>query len=260
MNADSSVRVDDMGHVRVLVLNRPAQLNALNLDTLSTLAQHLAAAESDPNVRAIVLTGEGRAFSAGADIAEESQLSLGADDAWSVAAHKVIIAVHRSRMPTIAALNGLAVGAGLDLALACDIRIAAEGIWVSEGYVDIGYSPDAGATFLLPRLVGPARAAEMIFTGRRIDVRTALDWGLLSRVVPATELHDQALELAQQVADKAPVAVELAKRLLASNAGASLEDALRNELVAGRICGATEDHHEGVAALTERRKPVFRRR
>lgn len=254
------IKINDAEGVRTIILNRPHQLNAFNKAAIVELAAALQETQSNTGVRVLVLTGEGRAFSSGADIAEDSELSLGSDDAWSRAMHSVIGTLYRLRVPTIAAINGLAVGAGLDLALACNIRIAADTAWMSEGYVDIGYSPDAGATFLLGPIVGAARAAEMIFTGQRVAAKTAHDWGLVSEVVTEPALAARAAELAQSIATKPPVAIELAKRLLLSNANSSLETALDNELLAGRICGATEDHREGVSALMERREPVFQGR
>lgn len=256
----SRLRLERSGHVRILMLDRPAALNALDRAMLAQLSDALDVVAEDHEARALVLTGSGRAFCAGADIVEDNPLTLGRDDAWSVAAHRVIVGLHRLRVPTVAAINGLATGAGLDLALACDVRVAAAGAWMSEGYVDIGYSPDAGATYLLPRLVGTARAAEMIFTGCRVSAETALQWGLVSYVVAPEDVLARATALASMMAAKPPVAVELAKRLLATNTGASLEDALRNELVAGRVCGATEDHREALSAWGERRVPVFHHR
>ncbi len=254
------VRLEHVGHVRVLTLTRPDALNALDRSMLAELHDALAVVEADGDARVLVLTGSGRAFCAGADLAEDNALSLGADDAWSVAAHRMIVRLFRLRVPTVAAINGLATGAGLDLSLACDLRIAAAGGWVSEGYVDIGYSPDVGATYLLPRLVGPARAAEMILTGCRVSSENALAWGLVSEVVGPETVLERALAVAGTLAAKPPVAVELAKRLLATNEGASLEQALQSELTAGRVCGATEDHREAVQAWSERRDPVFRSR
>ncbi len=251
------IRLEEVGHVRVITLNRPAALNALDRAAIADLARALVAVGPDSTARALVLTGAGRAFCSGADMSEDNALSLGADDAWTVAMHRVVIELHRLRVPTVAAINGPAIGAGLDLALACDLRVMAADAWVSEGYVDIGYSPDAGATYLLPRLVGPARAAEMVFTGRRVTAKAALDWGLVSDVVASEHLCDHALGLAANLAAKPPIAVQLAKRLLATNGGATIEDALRNELVAGRVCGATEDHREAVRAWSERRDPAF---
>lgn len=259
--AESPVlEIEDRGHVRVLHLNRPDHLNALSSPLLKELSDCLAEVEALSKIRVLVITGVGRAFSAGADIVEESDLSLGHDDLWSLAVHKVITAIHALRVPTIAAINGLAVGAGLDLALACSMRIVADSAWVSSGYVNIGYSPDAGGTYFLPRIVGEAHAAEMIFTGQRVTALTAAAWGLVSRVVAADELLETACELAEQIASGPPIAVELAKRLLSGNADVSLETALRNELVAGRICGASEDHAEGLQAISERRQPKFRGR
>lgn len=258
MSDYTRVRLETHQHVRTVVLDRPDALNAMDRVMLAELSDVLGVVAADREARALVLTGSGRAFSAGADIVEDNPLGLGVDDAWSVAVHRVIVELHRLRLPTVAAINGLATGAGLDLSLACDLRVAATGTWLAEGYIDIGYSPDAGATYLLPRLIGPSRAAEMILTGRRVPAETALEWGLVSEVVAPEDLLEYAVSLASSIAAKPPIAAELAKRLLAVNTGVSLEDALRNELVAGRICGATEDHQEAVRAWSEHRDPVFR--
>lgn len=251
------VLVEDSDRVRTLTLDRPAALNALDRATLTRLAAELRRIEADPSVGVVVLTGAGRAFCAGADVSVDSSLGLSADDPWSVEMHEVVTRLFNLRVPTVAALNGLAVGAGLDLALACDIRLAAESSWFAESYVNIGFSPDAGATFLLPRAVGASRAAEMIFTGDRVPADVAAEWGLVSRVVPDDRLAEQAAALAQRIGAGPPVALELAKRLLATSSQGSLEASLRNELVAARVCGATADHREGVAAVQERRAPRF---
>lgn len=251
------IRVEGDGAVRTLVLDRPDALNALDREMLAQIDDALETLAADPEARVLIVTGSGRAFCAGADIAEENPLSLGVDDAWSVAAQRAVIKLHRTGIPTIAAINGLAVGAGLDISAACDLRIAAAGTWVAEGHIDIAYSPVSGGSYLLPRLVGPARAAEMILTARRVPVEIALEWGLVSEVVPGDEVLSRAIELANTIAAKPFVAAGMAKRLLAANAGESVEDALRNELMAARVCGATQDVKEATVAWSERRDPVF---
>jgi 2-(1,2-epoxy-1,2-dihydrophenyl)acetyl-CoA isomerase len=224
---------------------------------LTRLSAELSRIEADTSVAVVILSGAGRAFCAGADVSVDSGVGLGADDPWSVEMHEVITRLFHLRVPTIAALNGLAVGAGLDLALACDIRLAAGSAWFAESYVNIGFSPDAGATFLLPRAVGASRAAEMIFTGQRVTASVAAEWGLVSRAVPDEELDEQVSDLARRIGAGPPVALGLAKRLLATAAQSSLETSLRNELVAARVCAATADHREGVRAVQERRAPHF---
>ncbi len=242
--------------VATVTLNRPQSLNALDRATLVELDAALARAWRDPSVRCLVLTGAGRGFCAGADVKEWSSGDPGEDD-WVPLMHQLMPRLYRLPKPVIAAVNGVAVGAGLDLALAADVRIASTGARFGSVYVNIGYCPDGGASFLLPRLVGPARAAELIFTGRIIGAEEANRLGLLTALVEPAQLAATVDEWAARLAAGPTVAIGLAKENLRENATLSLEAALRNERRAGELCAATADHAEGLRAVVEKRQAVF---
>jgi enoyl-CoA hydratase/carnithine racemase len=249
--------------VATLTLNRPSRLNALNTPLLAALNDEFARIDTDPAVRAVIITGEGRAFSAGADV---KSWASGTDEAggdgrpaegWVTLAHRLITRIYRLPKPVVAAVNGVAVGGGLDLALACDFRVGADTSRYGSVYVNIGFAPDAGATFLLPRIVGMTRAKDLIYTGRIIDAAEASAIGLVSSVVPGSELPAAAGELAARLAAGPSVAIGLAKENIQEHWTASLESALANESRAGGIAAATDDHREGLAAANEKRSPQF---
>lgn len=246
--------------VGVVKLNRPDRLNALNLSMLNELDTVITIAESDPAVRCILITGEGRGFSAGADIKEWG--NEGAEDgspaeSWITVMHRVMARLYRLPKPVIAAVNGVAVGAGFDLTLVADLRIASTSAKFGQVYVNVGFCPDAGGSFLLPRLVGPTRASELIFTGRIINAEEANDLGFLNMVVDPDDLMDAAMEWAQNIAAGPTIAIGLAKENIRQGAIISFEDALRNERRSGEICSTTDDHREGLAAAMGKRAPIF---
>ena len=250
---------DEIG---IITLNRPDRLNALDsrtLDEFNHLAEH---AWNDPSVRCLLITGSGRGFCAGADVKEWSSSDDGAahEDNWVLKMHRLMTRLYRMPKPVIAAVNGVAVGAGFDLTLVADLRIASASARFGMAYVNIGFCPDAGGSYLLPRLIGPARATELIFTGRMIDAPDANAIGLLNAMVEPDDLMDTAMEWASRLANGPTVAIGLAKENIRQNLHLSFEDALRNERRAGEVCGATEDHKEGLAALSEKRPPQFRGR
>lgn len=249
--------------VGIITLNRPNALNALNRQHLAELNHAVDRATFDPNVRSLVITGAGRGFSAGADVKEWG--SGQSDDeepaaGWIDLAHGLIVKIYRLPKPVVAAVNGVAVGAGCDIALASDLRVASTAARFGQAYIKLGYCPDAGGSFLLPRLVGEARAMEMIYTGRIIEAGEADRIGLLNRLVEPEELMPAALELAGQLAKGPTVAIGLSKENIRQNAFLNIEDALRNERRAGQICGRTEDAKEGLAATIERREANFQGR
>ena len=249
--------------VGIVTLNRPERLNALDLPTIVELDHVVERAANRPSVRCLLLTGSGRAFSAGADVKEWSDPSAARDpdaDGWVARMHRLLARLYRLPKPVVAAVNGVAVGAGCDLALVADLRVASTAARFGEVYVRVGFCPDAGGSFLLPRLIGPTRAAELIFTGRIVDAAEADRLGLLSALVEPDQLLPVALEWAARLAAGPTVAIGLAKENLRQNAGLSFEDALRNERRAGALCGATEDHREGLRAVVEKREPVFQGR
>lgn len=253
---------EEQGGVAIITLNRPAALNALNQAHLLELDHAVQRAGFDPGVRSLVITGAGRGFSAGADVKEWG--AANADDApsagWIDLAHALIMRVYRLPKPVVAAVNGVAVGAGCDLALASDLRVASTAARFGQAYVRLGYCPDAGGSFLLPRLIGEARAMELIYTGRIIDADEADRLGLLNALVEPDNLMPTALALAGRLASGPTIAIGLAKENIRRNATLTIEDALRNERRAGEICGRTEDAREGLAATLARREANFRGR
>lgn len=241
--------------VATITLNRPEKLNALTLPMLSALDEALLAIDADPDVRVLVIKGTGpKAFSAGADVVAWSSLApLEMWRTWTRTGHRVMERLESLRQPTIAALNGLAYGGGLELALACDLRLAADHAKLGAPEVGIATVPGWGMTTRLATVVGPARAKQMILTGLPIDAARAAAWGLVSEVVPAGDLDAATDELAARIAAQAPVAVQVAKQLIdATRPRTSLE------ALGGGLTAFTDDAREGQAAFRERRPPVFR--
>jgi len=253
-------RVED--RVAVLTLNRPDARNALTLEMKQALLRALPALGADPDVGCVLLTGAGRGFCAGGDtkmMARDGKLPSPAERVdqlrWE---HGIPLALHRLERPTIAALPGPAAGAGFALALACDLRIAAESTFVTTAYARLGLSGDYGSSWFLTRLVGSARAREILFTAERLDARTCERLGLVNRVVPDTDLEKDALAWAKQIAAGPPIALRYMKDNLNRAETESLESVL--DLEAERmVAGAqTEDYLEAVAAFAEKRAPIFK--
>jgi len=245
--------------VATVTLNRPAALNALTIPMKERLLAALLDVGRDPTVRAVVLTGAGRAFCAGQDLRERmapDPPSL--DDELRLRYNPIVRAIRDLPQPVVAAVNGVAAGAGASLAFACDLRIAAEGASFVLAFGRIGLAPDTGATWTLPRLVGAARAAEIALLGDAVGASDALRVGLVSRVVPAAELNAEAAALAGRLADLAPGAVAATKRLLAGAFERDLDAALEAEAEAQAGAGSHPDHAEGLAAFIEKRPPRFR--
>jgi 2-(1,2-epoxy-1,2-dihydrophenyl)acetyl-CoA isomerase len=255
------IRYTKDGPVATLQLNRPRAFNALDEATIEELRVALRGAGADPEVKAFILTGSGRAFCFGADVSEFQRIRERGDavaaETLLSKAQETILLLFEMPKPTLAALNGFASGLGLDLALACDLRIAAERVKLSEAFVSMGLVPDGGGTFLLPRLVGFARAAEMIFTGAPIPAQEAERMGLVNRVVPSSELIQTARDLALKLAKGPALALRLAKQALQGNLCREFREALRAEADFQKICLAGTDHEEAVRAFLEKREPVF---
>jgi 2-(1,2-epoxy-1,2-dihydrophenyl)acetyl-CoA isomerase len=216
-------------------------------------------ASRDKEVRAIVLTGAGRAFSAGQDLKErqgENVADLGTE--LRTRYNPIILAMRRLEKPIVGAINGVAAGAGISVAMACDIIIASESATFIEAFTRVGLVPDTGSTWFLPRLVGQAKAAEMMFTAEPIDATTAASIGLINRVVPADKLMEEAHTLAAKLAKSAPIALALTKRALNRSFELNLEQALDYEAQLQSVAGRSADHREGVAAFVEKRPPNFK--
>jgi len=252
----AGLRVEIAGPIATITLDRPEKLNAVTPEMLEGLEAALASIEADEAIRVVVLTGAGdRAFSAGADINAWSSLApIDMWRTWVRSGHRVMDRLEGLRQPTIAALNGIAYGGGLELALACDLRIAADTAKVAAPETGIGTIPGWGMTTRLAVVAGPARAKQLILTGEPLDARRAEAWGIISEVVPAAELGDAVRRTAERIAAQAPVAVQVAKQLidgLRPRVPASLE-ALGSGLTA-----FTDDASEGLASFRERRPPKF---
>lgn len=245
------------GLVATVTLNRPDKLNALDPEMLTGLEAAAAALERDETVRVVLLTGAGdRAFCVGADIHAWAALEpLDMWRHWIRDGHRVFDRWAHLRQPVIAALNGYTFGGGLELALAADLRLAAEHSELAMPEVTIGTVPGWGGTQRLPALIGPARARQLILTGDRIDAATAERWGLVNAVVPREVLIDEAQALAQRIARNAPLAVQMAKQLIDGAANPGANPAL--DALAGGLAASTDDGREGVAAFRERRPARF---
>lgn len=251
------VEVNDVG---VISLNRPEQLNTFRREDYEALLVQLAAVRTS-SARALVITATGRAFSAGQDLGEldADKLVDGAEQAAILGMLQDITAsLVALDIPTIAAFNGFAVGAGLEMALACDFRIAAGESYFMFAEAKRGLFPTNGVLWLLPRLIGLAHAREMLLTGRKFDAEYALRVGLLNEVVPAAELSPRALALASELAENAPSTIAGVKALLRSTFDVSLEDMLKREIEYNRAITGGRDFAEGVSAFLQKRKPNFR--
>lgn len=251
--------------IAVITLNRPEARNALSGDMLSALSRQLAWAELEPSVRCIVVTGAGKGFCAGGDVkamqeAKDGKRERPLIEKIAPGRDRTLLAMRDAPQPIIAAINGAAAGAGMNLALGCDIRIASTAARFSQAFVKRGLHPDWGGTYFLPRVVGMARAAEMIFTGEVIDAAEALRLGIVSRVVAPEELLPTVHALARKIAAGPPIAIRLAKHSLYANAERDLKASLEGETFAQNICFETEDAREGIRAFVDKRDPVFRGR
>ncbi|UTL88839.1 enoyl-CoA hydratase/isomerase family protein [Pseudomonas fluorescens] len=260
MTAPSSLLTQVEAGVAWITLNRPEQRNALDIPTLKKLHATLEAYNVDPAVRVVVLTGTGRSFCAGADLAEWAEAEArGALETygWTETAHALMHCLHNLDKPTIAAINGTAVGAGMDLSLCCDLRLAAQSARFKAGYTSMAYSPDAGASWHLPRLIGSEQAKRLLFLDELWGAERALAAGLVGEVVADDQLPAATAELATRLAQGPTFAYAQAKRLLREGASRNLAEQLAAELAAGLLCGRSEDGAEALRAATEKRAPRF---
>jgi 2-(1,2-epoxy-1,2-dihydrophenyl)acetyl-CoA isomerase len=246
--------------VRTLTLNRPERLNAVNPALAEALPDAMYAAAADDAVRVVVITGAGRGFCAGLDLSEPAGLghtrAAKLDPYYWVG--RWVHSLVSCEKPVIAAINGPAAGAGFGLALACDLRLMAAGTSCTAGYVRRGLSPDAGVTWFLPRLVGQARAMELVLTGRDVPTDEAERIGLVSAVPADADFGAHVAAYASRLAAGPPLAMALTKRLLLGSSDASLDAQLREELTHIKTCFASADVREAMAAFKEKRAPVFR--
>jgi len=248
------------GGVLTITLNRPESYNACNEQLTTDLHAALKEAEKDANVRAIILTGAGRAFCSGQDLKEApapgSKRSLA--ESLQRRYNPIIRRIVAMPKPIVAALNGVAAGAGCSLALACDLRIAAEGASLLQAFVNIGLVPDSGSSYFLTRMVGYSRAFEIATLGEKIPAQLALELGLVNRVVPANALMNEARALAERYAAGPTKAYGYIKKMLHRAEHTSLDDALDYEVFMQEAAGRTHDYGEGVQAFVEKRKAAFK--
>ena len=237
------------GPVRILTLNRPEKRNALSAALRRALLSALAADRDDPETRVVVLHGEGdKAFAAGADVQELSERTIWQQRAFITPPH-IYSAVATHPKPVIAAVNGHALGAGLELAMACDLRVASASAKLGQPEIHLGIIPGGGGTQRLPRLVGLGRASRMVLTGDAIDAQTALDWGLVDEIAPAEEVVTRAVGLAKRMAERSPTALRLAKEALRASEELPLEKALAREIDLFTLAFGSNEAKEGIAGF-----------
>lgn len=258
MSEPSLLRADH-GAVRLLTVNRPDKLNALNAATLDALHLAFDEAAEDPSVRAVVLTGSGaKAFVAGADIAEMNTLTPVQGRDFSLRGQRMMRRVEKMPKPVIAMLNGFALGGGLELAMCCHLRIAADTAKVGQPEINLGLIPGFGGSQRLLRLAGRPAALELCLTGTPIDAARALQLGIVNRVVPAAELETETMKLAEQLANAAPLALRGILDCINVGGECGIEEGLEYESAQFGLVFSTEDMREGTAAFLERRKPAFK--
>ena len=252
-----SIEVTKADGVATVLLNRPDKLNALSGEMYHDLAHHFEALGDDDEVRAVILTGAGRAFCAGGDIGTMGQFDVVSGRRRSKGHQRMIVALHNLEKPVIAAVRGAAAGIGASMVLACDLVIMGESGFLNMAFKKVGIPPDGGAIFLLTQHLGIARAKELVYSARRLPAQEAKEMGIVMKVVPDEQVDAEARALAQELATSATYALRLAKKMFQSMYVPTLEMLLETEALA--VCGArlTHDHQEGRAAFLEKRPPKF---
>jgi enoyl-CoA hydratase len=243
-------------HVALIQLNRPKELNALNLQLMTELKETLKILDDDDNVRVIILTGNEKSFAAGADIKQMAGKT--AIDMLNVDQFSTWDQIKKTKKPLIAAVSGFALGGGCELAMTCDMIIASESAKFGQPEIKIGVMPGAGGTQRLARAIGKAKAMEMVLTGNFISAEEALHYGLVNKVVPTEMYLEAALELAEQIAQMSPVAAKLAKEAINRSFETHLDEGLHFERKNFYLTFASEDQTEGMNAFVEKRKPEFK--
>lgn len=258
--AFSSIDLMENDGICTITLNRPSSLNALNTTMSYELQQICDIIAKSDSIRVVVLTGAGRAFCAGGDVKEMEQGGVSHIQALTRMQEikKTTLSLANLPKPVISAVNGIATGAGVNIALAGDIIIASEDAKFSEIFVQVGLSPDVGGTYFLPRMVGRALAKELVFTGKIIDAQEAQKLGLINHVEAKDNFYDAVYNMARSIAQGPPVAIAQAKIMINKSFELDIATALDNEAYSQAVCLQTEDHKEGVKAFLEKRRPNFR--
>jgi enoyl-CoA hydratase/carnithine racemase len=260
MKTYATIRVEKKGGIGYLILNRPEVRNAFNQAMIDEIRAALGEIDRDETVRVLIVTGEGKAFQAGADIAELNVMTPMGILRWNEGIVRINAELEKLRQPIIAAINGHAMGGGLELALSCTLRVMARTAKLGLPEVKLGIIPGTGGTQRLPRLIGKGRAAELLLTGDAVGAEEALAMGLVNRVVPDGETVKAAEELAGRIMANAPIAVEMAKDALEVGKDLPLEHAVQYSQKNCVTCFSTEDMKEGTGAFLEKRKPKFKGR
>ncbi len=257
MSETSLVRLEWQETIAILTLVRTKQLNALNEAILRELDAHIATIEQSGDARAVILRGDGRAFAAGADIAQMQTLTAAQAEYFSKLGQRVFSRLEQLHVPTIALIHGFSLGGGMELALACDIRIAAEGTKFGQPEVTLGVIPGFGGSQRLPRIVGRGRALELLLTGDLIDEKKALEIGLVTQVVPVDNLLETGIHLAQKLSSLGPKALSWVKQAVYNGTDLDLSNGLSYEASLFGLCFSTKDQKEGMSAFLEKRKANF---
>ena len=262
--AAPKVRTEVKDRIGVITLNDPATLNAAGIDLMDGLRAAFDAMVADPEVRAIVITGEGRGFCSGANLSGSGGDRIvdapgGPNQSLIQVYNPFVSAVRKSPKPLVAAVNGVAAGVGASLALICDLCVAAESAYFLQAFRRIGLVPDGGATYLLPRLIGKARAMELTLLGEKLPAKTALEWGMINRCVPDAELMPTAMALAAQLAD-GPISLGYTRNLIWASLDAAWHDQVEAEAYVQGDASRTEDAREGIMAFVQKRPAAFKGR
>ena len=268
MSEPAPLLVKRAGHIETWTVNLPDQRNPISDPRIvQAICEQVEVVNGDHEVRAVVLTGAGSAFSAGGnvkDMVDRKGMFGGSPyqlrDGYRQGIQRIPRALYHCEVPVVAAVNGPAVGAGCDLAMMCDLRVASTSAFFAESFVQLGIIPGDGGAWLLTKAIGPARAAEMALTGDRVKPETALEWGLVNQVVEPEELMEAALALADRVAKNPPHSVRMAKKLLRESQHQSLESLLELSAAMQALAHHTEDHREALSAFTEKRTAEYRGR
>ena len=265
--SEQAVLVEDRGHVRWLTLNRPEVMNAITPEMLSLLNEVLKAADDDPSVRVVVLTGAGRGFCSGLDLKQAAQgegiggAALASAGARHFSTREICtVTLQRMDTPVIAAINGVAAGYGLDLALGCDLRLMADAAILMPGFAKMGVIPESGGTWYLPRLLGWAKACEVSMLGDTLNADDAQEYGLVNKAVAADELTEEVTAWADKIAGNAPLAIQEMKRLFRHGLTQDFESHSHHVLMSVMNLFKSEDFREGVQSFAERRAPQFKGR
>jgi len=249
------------GHVAKIIINRPEAKNAFSPAMIALWREAIERSQADQNIRVIVVTGNGDTFCSGGDIRDMAEGRLRSWDMkrflWE-GVHRIVLALEDADKPVIAAINGMAMGAGLDMALMCDLRVCSDRAKMAESYIMMGMAPGDGGAYFLPRLVGIARALELLLTGKVIDAKEALDMGLVNRVVPHEKLMQETMALAEEIGAKPPLAARMIKRAVHQAQRSDLRshlDYISSQLA---LLSETGDHQEAARAFLQKRKPHFK--